>query len=247
MTRTWRSATRFRSRRTVLSFAVLAAACTGGDDTRGPARAGALSDTAASATQSNHPPPPAPTNAPRVLIIGTSLTAGYGIDSDDAYPARLQRIADSLRVPVQIVNAGLSGETSAGALKRAERLLGSPAAIVVIETGANDGLRGLDPAAMGANLRALIALTRTRLPGARIVLAQMEAPSNFGPAYGRRFHDAFETVARETGVVLMPFLLDGVAGIPSQNQDDGIHPNEAGAAAVARNVWKTLGPLLDRR
>lgn len=242
MTRTWCSATR-RVTRTVAAFAALVAAC-GGDNGRAAPSAGASSSTAAPATQSNDRFAPAPTNAPRVLIIGTSLTAGYGIDSDDAYPARLQRIADSLGVPAQFVNAGLSGETSAGALKRADRLLGRPASIVVIETGANDGLRGLDPDALAANLRSLIVLVRTRLPDARVVLAQMEAPTNFGPAYRRLFHDAFENVARETGAVLMPFLLDGVAGVAAQNQDDGIHPNEQGAARVAQNVWRTLGPLI---
>ena len=179
-----------------------------------------------------------------MLIIGTSLTAGYGLDLNDAYPARIQHIADSLGVPAQIVGAGLSGETSAGALRRANRLLDRPATIVIIETGANDGLRGLDPDSLEANLRGLIALIRGRLPGARIVLAQMEAPRNFGPGYLKRFHDAFENVARSTNVVLMPFFLDGVAGVPAMNQDDGIHPNENGAKRAAENAWQTLGPML---
>jgi acyl-CoA thioesterase-1 len=230
-----------------VGFAALAVDCGGRENANQSARPGAPSDSAAPVTQSNDALDAAPTSAPRVLIIGTSLTAGYGLDLDDAYPARIQHIADSLRVPARIVGAGLSGETSAGALRRAARLLDRPASIVMIETGANDGLRGLDPDSLAANLRGLIALIRARLPAARIVLVQMEAPRNFGPNYLRMFRHAFESVARESGAVLMPFFLEGVAGVPAMNQEDGIHPNERGAIRAAENAWKTLGPLLRKR
>jgi acyl-CoA thioesterase-1 len=180
----------------------------------------------------------------RVLIIGTSLTAGLGLNPDDAYPAVLQRMADSAGVSATIVNAGVSGETSAGALRRIDWLMSEPTSIVIIETGANDGLRGLDPDSTTANLRLIIAAVRARAPAAKILLAQMEALPNLGPAYTRRFHDMYPRVAKETGATLMPFLLAGVAGDPALNQADGVHPTERGAMKAAANIWKTLGPLL---
>jgi acyl-CoA thioesterase-1 len=181
-----------------------------------------------------------------VLIIGTSLTAGLGLDPDSAYPAVLQRTADSAGVRVRFDAAGVSGETSAGALRRAEWLLREPPAMVMIETGANDGLRGLDPDATAANLRGIVALVRTRAPGAVVIIAQMESPPNMGQEYTRRFHALFGEVANETGSRLLPFLLDGVAGVPAMNQEDGIHPTAAGARRAAQNAWATLGPLLGR-
>ncbi|MBX3132605.1 MAG: arylesterase [Gemmatimonadaceae bacterium] len=180
----------------------------------------------------------------RVLIIGTSLTAGLGIDPDAAYPAILQQIADSNRLRVHIVNAGLSGETSAGALRRTDWLLRDRPDVVVIETGANDGLRGLEPDTTAANIVGIIAKLRSANPEVRILLAQMEAPPNLGPQYTRRFRDLFLTVAAQEAVTLIPFFLDGVAGVPSLNQADGIHPTEAGARLAARNMWRTLAPVL---
>lgn len=182
----------------------------------------------------------------RALIVGTSLTAGLGLDPDSAYPALLQRMADSAGLPVQIVNAGLSGETSAGALRRIDWLLQRPVELVLLETGANDGLRGLDIDTTEANLRRIIERVRDRQPAARILLAQMEAPPNLGEAYTTRFREMFPTVAREEGAGLVPFLLEGVAAIPAMNQGDGIHPNTRGARRVAQNVWRTLGPELER-
>lgn len=180
----------------------------------------------------------------RVLIIGTSLTAGLGLSPDSAYPAVMQRLADSAGFRAVVVAAGLSGETSAGALRRVEWLLREPAEVVVIETGANDGLRGLDPDTTRANLVAIIGKVREANPGVRILLAQMEAPPNLGARYTRGFHEAFMTVAREEGVTLIPFFLEGVAGEAQMNQSDGIHPNAEGAHRAARNMWKTLGPVL---
>lgn len=189
---------------------------------------------------------PDTTGRVRALIVGTSLTAGLGLDPDDAYPALLQRLADSAGLPVRIENAGLSGETSAGALRRIDWLLREPVDLVLLETGANDGLRGLDVDSTQANLRTIIRRIRARAPGARILLAQMESPPNLGEAYTSRFRAMFPTVAREEGAILVPFLLEGVAAVPEMNQGDGIHPNEAGARRVAANVWRTLGPELER-
>ena len=146
---------------------------------------------------------------------------------------------------IDVINGGLSGETSAGALRRAEWLLTQRVAVLVIETGANDGLRGLDPDTTAGNITALIARARASQPGAAIVLLQMEAPPNLGPAYTRRFRALYAQVARAAGVRLLPFLLDGVGGKPEFNQDDGIHPNPEGARQVAANVFKGLRPVLD--
>lgn len=180
----------------------------------------------------------------RVLLIGTSLTAGLGLDPDSSYPAVLQRLADSASMHVEIVNGGLSGETSAGALRRVDWLLRERAEVVVIETGANDGLRGLATDSTRANLTAMIEKIREHDPEVRILLAQMEAPPNLGPRYTRDFHDNFMNVARDQGVTLIPFFLDGVAGVRELNQGDGIHPNEEGARRAARNLWRTLAPVL---
>lgn len=186
------------------------------------------------------------TGAPRVLFLGTSLTAGYGLDdpAHDAYPAVLQRLADSAKVPVLIVNAGLSGETSAGALRRVDWLLKEKPAAVVIETGANDGLRGLNPDSTAANLRAIITRIRAVAPQAGIALMQMEAPTNLGQRYTRDFHMIYGRVAKQENVMLFPFLLDKVAGIPKLNQNDGIHPTPAGAKIAAVNVWPSLKALV---
>ena len=182
---------------------------------------------------------------PRVLIIGTSLTAGLGLDPDSAYPAALQRLADSAGLRVRIVGAGLSGETSAGALRRADWLLRDRADLVVIETGANDGLRGLDPDSTKANLVAIIGKVRRANPNATVLLAQMEAPKNLGASYTKGFRELFQAVGREEGVGVIPFFLEGVAGVPTMNQDDGIHPTEEGARKAARNMWRTLGPAIE--
>ena len=177
-------------------------------------------------------------------MVGTSLTAGLGLDPDEAYPALLQRKADSLGLHVEFVNAGLSGETSAGALRRMDWLLRGPADVVVIETGANDGLRGLDVDSTRANLRAIVAKVKAARPAARILLAQMEAPPNLGAKYTSAFHAMYQDVAKEASIEVMPFLLQGVAGVTSLNQPDGVHPNVKGEEIVANNVWSALEPVL---
>jgi acyl-CoA thioesterase I len=221
----------------VLGTVALMAACGGPDETKPAATAQVPMESTTVATAPATP-------GVRVLVVGTSLTAGLGIDPDSAYPAVLQQLADSSGLRTTIVNAGLSGETSAGALRRVEWLLQEKAEVVVIETGANDGLRGVNPDSTRANLVAIIARVRTSNPETRILLAQMEAPPNLGQKYTRAFHDVFLTVAAEEGVTLVPFFLDGVAGVPELNQPDGIHPTEEGARRAARNMWKTLAPVL---
>ena len=218
---------------------------TSASDKRASARSGAGdSSEAGSAKASSDLPAGASRSGQRatVLIIGTSLTAGLGLDPEQAYPAVIQRMADSAGFAVQVVNAGLSGETSAGALRRLDWIMRDRADLVVVETGANDGLRGLDPDSTLANLTAIVRGIKRVQPGARIVLVQMEAPPNLGGDYTRRFHDMYGEVAKSEGVGLTPFLLDKVAGVPRLNQADGIHPTAEGAQIVARNIWPSLEP-----
>jgi acyl-CoA thioesterase-1 len=177
-----------------------------------------------------------------VIILGTSLTAGLGLSPEQAYPSLLQRKADSAGFKLEVVNAGLSGETSAGALRRVEWVLDQPAAAVVLEVGANDGLRGVNPDSTYANISALIAEVKRLRPDSRILLVQMEAPTNLGQSYTTRFHDAYVRAARDHGVPLLPFLLDGVAGDARFNQGDGIHPNVVGSERVAESMWRALLP-----
>ena len=183
---------------------------------------------------------------PAIVFAGTSLTAGFGLsDPSLAYPTLIQRRLDSLGLDYRVVNAGVSGETSAGLLRRIEWILGrGPVAVLVIETGANDGLRGQDPDSIEANIQAIIDSARRRDPPPAIVLAGMEALPNLGPAYTRRFREIYPELARENKVALVPFLLAGVAGIDSLNQGDGIHPTPEGQRIVAENVWDVLRPVL---
>lgn len=182
-----------------------------------------------------------------LVFVGTSLTAGLGLDPDDAYPALVQRMVDSAGLAWEVVNAGLSGETSAGALRRIDWLLSGPGDVVVVETGANDGLRGVEVDSTRANIAEMLRRIRQAKPTAQILLVQMEAPPNMGPTYTRAFRAMYPALAREAGVPLIPFLLDGVAGVDTLNQADGIHPNETGAKIVAGNVWRALEPVLRGR
>lgn len=181
-----------------------------------------------------------------MLFVGTSLTAGLGLPEEEAYPAVIQRKIDSAGMHFRVVNAGVSGETSAGALRRIPWLLRQPIAVLVLEEGANDGLRGLDPDSMRANLEAIIARTRAAHPHVRIVLAGMRAPPNMGARYTDRFAGVFPEVARRDSVALIPFLLADVAAVPRLNQTDGIHPTAEGDRIVAENVWKALKPVLQQ-
>lgn len=181
---------------------------------------------------------------PVVLFFGTSLTAGLGLEPEQAYPALIEKKAKDEGVPITVINAGLSGETSAGAVRRIDWVLRSPADLVVIEAGANDALRGLSPDAARANLEEVIAAVKAKQPRAKIALIQMEAPPNYGVDYTRSFHSVYAEVAKKEGIPLLPFLLDGVAGISRLNQPDGLHPNLAGERIVADNVWKALKPIV---
>ncbi|HEY1953263.1 MAG TPA: arylesterase [Gemmatimonadaceae bacterium] len=183
---------------------------------------------------------------PVVLFFGTSLTAGLGLEPEQAFPALIEKKARDEGVPIKAVNGGLSGETTAGAVRRIGWVLRTPADLVVIEAGANDALRGLSPDAARANLEQLIASVRAKQPRAKIALVQMEAPPNYGVAYTRSFRTIYQDVAKKENIPLVPFLLDGVAGISRLNQADGVHPNVVGERIVADNVWKALKPLVEQ-
>ncbi|HEY8106500.1 MAG TPA: arylesterase [Gemmatimonadales bacterium] len=182
--------------------------------------------------------------APAVVFLGTSLTAGLGLDPALAYPALVQAKIDSAGLHYRVVNAGVSGETSAGALRRIDWLLRDPPAVLVIETGANDALRGQNPDSVRANIQAIIDRARAITPPPSIVLVGMEALPNYGPAYVRRFREIYPELAKQNRIPFIPFLLAGVAGIDSLNQPDGLHPTAAGQRIVAQTVWKALEPVL---
>lgn len=183
---------------------------------------------------------------PVVVFLGTSLTAGLGLSGpEESYVARVDALADSAGHPIRAVNAGVSGETSAGGLRRLDWVLRRPVDILVLELGANDGLRGQDPAAMEENLRAIVRRTRTRYPGTSVLIAGMEAPPNLGPTYTSAFRSVFPRVAESTDAALIPFLLEGVAGVPELNQDDGIHPTARGHRLMAATLWPHLEPLVE--
>jgi acyl-CoA thioesterase I len=174
-----------------------------------------------------------------VLFVGTSLTAGYGVGDDVAYPAVIQERIDDAGLPFRVVNAGISGETSAGGLRRIDWSLQQPVDVLVLELGANDGLRGLDPAAMRSNLDEILTRARARHPGRRHRHSGMEAPPNLGDDYTTAFRDVYSDLAAKYDAALVPFLLDGVAGEPSLNIADGIHPNEPGHRVLAAHRLAT--------
>ena len=181
---------------------------------------------------------------PVVVFFGDSLTAGFGLPVDQAFPALIQQRIDSEGLDFRVVNAGVSGDTSAGGLRRVDWLLRQPIAVFVLELGANDMLRGQSVEALRANLRGILDKVREAWPTARFVIAGMRAAPNLGPAYGRAFEESFERIAAEYEAALIPFLLEGVAADPALNQPDGIHPTARGHERVATLVWETLDPLL---
>lgn len=206
---------------------------------------------------SNPPPESVPDAAPPasvasdsmpvIVFLGNSLTAGYGLTVDEAYPALIQEKLDSAGYPYRVVNAGVSGETSAGGLRRVDWVLRQPAAVLVLALGANDALRGQDLDRTRENLQAILDKTRARHPDAALVIAGMEAPPNLGPAYTESFRRLFIELAEENGAALIPFLLEGVAAVPELNQADGIHPTAEGQRILAENVWRVLEPVIRDR
>lgn len=188
---------------------------------------------------------PAPAEAPRLVFLGDSLTTGYGLDAREAFPALIQDRVRARGWTWTVVNAGVSGDTTAGALRRLDRIFRRKVDVLFVCLGANDGLRGLPPEASERNLRAIVA--RAKREGAQVVLAGMRLPENYGPDYRTRFEAMYARIARQERVALLPFLLEGVALRPELNQNDGIHPNAEGTRRVAGRVWSTLEPILARR
>ena len=232
------------TRLAVYYVVLLVAACAGRSDKSRTSAAG-RDDTSAPARPSSSASGGSSTSSRKqLLFIGTSLTAGLGLEPDSAYPQLVQQKIDAASLPFEVTNAGVSGETTSGLEARLDWLLRGNFDVVVLESGANDGLRGIPVDGMRRNLVDIVSRIRREHPNARVVLVQMEAPPNMGRQYTLAFHDAFPSVARETGVALMPFLLDGVAGRPALNQGDGMHPNQRGEHIVADNVWRALEPTL---
>jgi acyl-CoA thioesterase-1 len=199
-------------------------------------------------------PPPTPAGRPDVpeaqderpvlLFVGTSLTAGHGLELTEAFPAVFQRKLDAAGLRYRVVNAGVSGETSAGALRRVDWLLRQPVAVLVLETGANDGLRGQDPDGTRANIQAIFDRARQQVPPPKLALVAMEALPNYGRDYTEEFRAIYPQLAEANDALLIPFLLEGVAGDPELNLPDGIHPNAEGQEHVAENMWASLKPVL---
>ena len=183
------------------------------------------------------------TDRPKIVILGDSLTAGYGLEKPQSFPSLLQQRLDASGVKYEVVNAGVSGDTTAGGLRRLDWSIEGNTRILVVALGGNDGLRGLPVADSRKNLSEIV--TRAQQRGITVILAGMEAPPNYGPTYTGEFRAMFRELARDHRVTLIPFLLDGVAGVPSLNISDGIHPNPEGARIVERTVWKALEPAIE--
>jgi len=180
-----------------------------------------------------------------IVFFGNSLTAGYGLTNvSSGYVSLIQQRLDSLGLPYQAVNAGLSGETSAGGNDRVDWVIRTPLDIFVLELGGNDALRGVQPEETIKNLGAILTKVKAKYPQAKLVLAGMQAPPNMGQAYTDQFRAMYPKLAKEHGTALIPFFLEGVGGIPELNQGDRIHPNEKGQYLLRENVWEVLGPML---
>jgi acyl-CoA thioesterase-1 len=224
--------------RVLLFLLVLAAiSCRGSD--RSATGEGSVPSGAAVTTPDAAAPPHASTPAaPSIVALGDSLTAGLGIPREQAYPSRLQEKLKDEGLAIEVVNAGVSGDTSADGLRRTNWALEGNVRLLILALGANDGLRGLPPRQMKDNLQAII--TRARQRGIPVLLVGMEAPPNYGEQYAAAFRQVFRDLARENKVTLIPFLLDGVAGVAELNQADGIHPTASGAARIADHLWPAV-------
>lgn len=218
-----------------LGLLLLAAAC--GGDSRGDS------------TQQERPPAPAllpsvEDERPKVVALGDSLTAGLGLVESESYPGLLQAMIDRDGYQYEVINAGVSGDTSAGGLRRLDWVLKDDVQVLIVALGANDGLRGLPIAQMKKNLAEIIERAQAR--GIVVLLAGMEAPPNYGADYAASYRQAFSDLASKYRVTFVPFMLTGVAGVSHLNQADGIHPSADGTAVVAENIWKALRPVLDQ-
>ncbi|MFI5129641.1 MAG: arylesterase [Chitinophagales bacterium] len=179
-----------------------------------------------------------------IVFFGNSLTAGYGLSTTQAFPAIIQKKIDSLGLPYQVVNAGVSGETSSGGKTRIDWILRQPVDIFVLELGANDGLRGIPLSETKKNLQAIIDKVKAKNPATKLIFAGMEIPPNMGQTYTTEFRNIYTELASKNAMALVPFLLEGVGGEPGLNQEDGIHPTAEGHKIVAANLWKQLEKLL---
>ncbi|GGF22752.1 arylesterase [Echinicola rosea] len=179
-----------------------------------------------------------------VLFFGDSMSAGYGVDQEEAFPALIQKKIDSLGLPYKVINGGLSGETSASGLSRIDWFLEAKPDIFILELGGNDGLRGIKLSTTQENLQGIIDKVQKEYPSAKILLAGMQIPPNMGEAYTTDFKEIFPSLAEQNDLILIPFLLEGVGGNPDLNQPDGIHPTAEGHKIVAKTVWKYLEPEL---
>lgn len=215
---------------------VAIAGCSGNADDRAASNQARLPDTA--------PDGGSEPARPRVVALGDSLTAGLGISEQQAYPALLQKKIDADGYQFDVVNAGVSGDTSAGGVRRLDWALEGDVKVLIVALGANDGLRGLSVPEMKKNLTQIIERAKERQ--IVVILAGMEAPPNYGPEYTVSFRQAYGEVASEQRVLVIPFLLEGVAGRSSLNQGDGVHPTAEGAAVMAETVWRVLKPVLDQ-
>lgn len=183
---------------------------------------------------------PGKSDAKTILFFGNSLTAGYGLDPVEAFPALIQKKVDSLDLPYTVINAGVSGETTSGGTARIDWILRQPIDVFVLELGANDGLRGIPVTETKKNLQLIIDKVKEKYPGSTLVLAGMQVPPNMGAQYSKEFREIFPSLAQENNMILIPFLLEGVGGERTLNQDDGIHPTAEGHAILAENIWKAV-------
>ena len=183
------------------------------------------------------------TSKPKIVVLGDSITAGYGLSRDQAYPALIQKRLDAEGYDLEVVNAGVPGDTTAGGVRRLDWALDDDVRVLIVALGGNDGLRGLPVTEVKRNLTTI--LERAREKGVTVVLTGMEAPPNQGDEYTSQFRETYREIARENDVVLIPFLLEGVGGMAEYNQRDGIHPNEKGQGLIAEQIWEVLRPLIE--
>lgn len=198
----------------------------------------------ASETAGSQPQKKAKQKMKTILFFGNSLTAGYGLDPSEAFPALIQQKIDSLNLPYKVINAGNSGETSSGGKNRIGWLLRQPVDVFVLELGANDGLRGMPVKETKRNLQAIIDQVKAKYPDAKMVLLGMEIPPNMGGAYAAEFRQIFRQLATQNNMAFVPFLLEGVGGVRELNLSDGIHPTAEGQRILANNVWEVLEGVL---